>query len=465
MSLTDRSPSGTRHGRRAFLGLTAGTAGLALAGCAPGGSSTPSTSSKAPAAVTTDASSMGDVSLKVMDTWVDKTSMQAQWILKVNAAFTSKYPNIKIKRSTATFDDVNKTLKLKLSDPSAPDVVPANNGWQGIGTYAKSKLILNLDPYAEAYGWTTRIPKTIAMQHQVTTDGSQIGTGSFYGMPISQGGFITIYYSRAKLRKLDLEVPKTFDDFTAALAAAKKGGEVPMMIGTQDQWLSTTTLFAVMDAYADKDKIANFVYGSSGTAADTGMKEATTIYQEWAKKGYLPKNFAGTPGSDAGQHFVDGDGLFYFYYSDSLPFKTTATGNKFGTFLLPTQGPLQATGATNQNFSIAANSKHADAAALYLDFVSSQQAGEIALETGVMPFNGKYTAPDDAGALLQDEVGELNAIAATDGFIPYFDWASPTMLTTLGAKCQQLLAGRTTPDEVVKACQDDYDAFRTSQGK
>ena len=456
-----------RLGRRTLLGLAAGTAALPLVGCAPGGSSAPpggtgSTSST----VNTDPASMGDVTITAMDTWTDKTAMQAQWITQVNTDFQAKYPNITIDRKTATFDDINKTLKLKLSDPSTPDVVPANNGWQGIGTFAEAGLILNLDAYAKAYGWDTRIAKTIAKQHTMSADSNAIGTGAFYGMPIAQGGFITVYYNRAKLSSLGLSVPTTFEEFEAALAKAKSAGEVPMMIGTQDQWLSTTTLFAVMNVFGEKDKIADFVYGISGSAADTGMVEAATAYQKWSQADYLPKNFAGTSGSDSGTAFVEGTGLFYFYYSDSLPFKTTEVGDNFGTFLLPAaSGDLRATGATNQNFSIASRSKNPDAAALYLDYVSSKAAGETAMKTGVMPFLDSFTAPDTAGALLKDEIAELNAVQKTDGFVPYFDWASPTMLDTMGAQTQLLLAGKISSDQLVEACQTDYDAFRTSQGK
>jgi raffinose/stachyose/melibiose transport system substrate-binding protein len=304
------------------------------------------------------------------------------------------------------------------------------------------------------------------MQHQVAPDGSQIGTGSFFGVPMAQGGFITVYYSREKFDKLKLTPPTTFDDFSKALATAKAAGEVPMMIGTQDQWLSTATLFAVMDVFADKDKIANFVYGIGGSASDTGMMEAATNYQQWSNSGYLPKNFAGTSGSDSGQAFVEGTGVFYFYYSDSLPFRSTAVANKFGTFLLPSSGrPLQATGASNQNFSIATKSKNPDAAAAYLDFVSGPEAGQIALKTGVSPFNGEFTAAANTGPLLKDEIGELNEVQKSDGFVPYFDWASPTMLDTLGAQTQLLLAGRTTPAKLVEACQKDYEGFRATQGK
>ena len=52
-------------------------------------------------------------------------------------------------------------------------------------------------------------------------------------------------------------MPTTFDEFKQTLAAAKSAGEVPMAIGTQDQWLSTATLFALMDVFADKVKISD----------------------------------------------------------------------------------------------------------------------------------------------------------------------------------------------------------------
>lgn len=452
--------------RRMFLGLAAAAVAAPLVGCAPGGSAPPAGQESAPADVNTDPGSLPETTITTLDTWTDKTSMQAQWITAVNAAFTAKYPKLTVNRTSATFDDINKTLKLKLSDASTPDVVPANNGWQGIGTFAKAGLIRNLDAYAKGYGWDKRIPETIARQHQVAPDRSQIGTGAFFGMPIAQGGFITVYYNRGKLEKLGKAVPTSFDEFKDTLTAAKSAGEVPMAIGTQDQWLSTTTLFALMNVFAEKQKISDFVYGIGGSAADTGMKEAGAIYQEWATSDYLPKNFAGTSGADSGQAFVEGTGVFYFYYSDSLPFNNTATANKFGTFLLPTGDfPLQATGASNQNFSIATKSTKADAAAAYLDFVSSQEAGEIALKTGVMPFNGTFEATESTGALLKDELAELNAVQQTDGFVPYFDWASPTMLDTLGAQTQLLLAGKITPDQLVDACQKDYDAFRKTQGK
>jgi raffinose/stachyose/melibiose transport system substrate-binding protein len=50
-------------------------------------------------------------------------------------------------------------------------------------------------------------------------------------------------------------------------------------------------------------------------------------------------------------------------------------------------------------------------------------------------------------------------VANDDGLLLYTDWASPTMYTTLQNQYQQLLAGRTTPAEMAKAVQADWENF------
>src|SRR4029453_7031030 len=88
-------------------------AALGLAACAPGsdqpagGSSTPASS------VRTDAAALGNVTLTVWDQEV--RGGQAAQMTQLNAAFQAKYPNIKLKRVSRSFDDLKTTLRLALS--------------------------------------------------------------------------------------------------------------------------------------------------------------------------------------------------------------------------------------------------------------------------------------------------------------------------------------------------------------
>jgi len=115
----DNTHRDARLSRRAVL-TALGLGGAALAGCRPGGTATPPASSQ-PAtggAVKTDPAQLGDVTLRIWDQEV-RGGGKAQ-IEKLNAAFTQAYPTVKLERTTKSFDDLVKTVRLGLSGDNAP---------------------------------------------------------------------------------------------------------------------------------------------------------------------------------------------------------------------------------------------------------------------------------------------------------------------------------------------------------
>ena len=101
----------------------------------------------------------------------------AAYIKKAIAGFEQQYPNVKIERTEQSFDQVMSTLNLRLADPDGPDVATINNGWQSMGTLSKAGLILNLDKYAEFYGWRDQLSPTMLRQLEFTPDGKKMGEG------------------------------------------------------------------------------------------------------------------------------------------------------------------------------------------------------------------------------------------------------------------------------------------------
>lgn len=441
-----------------------GALSLLLAGCAPGGTA-PQAAASHP--VVTDPAKIAKTTISVLDMWPGKTTPDSRFWLDVEAGFQSKYPNIKIKRVTGSFDDVNKTIRLKLSDPgAAPDVAFVNNGWQGLGTMAKAHLILDLAPYAKAYGWDHSLPATVQREQNVSKDGKQIGVGDLYGIPVNQAGIIEVNYNKAKLAKLGVGVPKTLGEFEADLAKAKAAGELPIEMGDLDQLGALVALYALQDVQVPAGDLNDFIYGTgSKTMQQLGMPQAASTLQQWSRKGYLEPHVAGLGSGDAMQKFVDGTGVFAFYYSDALPFKNPAQESKFGAFLLPSStGPAQSgTDATQASFSIASVSKHADAAALFLNYAMGPEAGADAIKEGIMPFLGSYKLPSSTPSYLADEVAISNQLQKSNGFVPYLDWASPTLLTTLGGNAQKLLANKMTPSAFSQAAQADYESFKSKK--
>ena len=258
--------------------------------------------------------------------------------------------------------------------------------------------------------------------------------------------------------------PETYEDFTAALKAAKDAGEVPIALGTQDGWPASATLLALQASVGDGQAIRDFVFAKGADAAASGLEDAAAVYQEWVDAGYFTPDFAGVPSSDALQDFVEGTGLFTFWYSGFLPFADQAQGDGFGQFILPRQdgGALTAVGSSSQNFSVAANTQEADAAALFLDWMASATAGQAAMDNQIIPMFGSFQ-PDTDSPMLNDGIESLNAVTAANGYLPYFDWATPTMLDALTVNLQRMFDGQGTPADLVTAAQANDDEFRATK--
>ena len=441
----------------------AAAASLALSGCTPGASSSGPANNAAPSgAVSTNAAKLGKVSRSVLDYF--SGGDDNAWMKQVVAAFEKKYPNITVDRTSMSWDDVMQALPLKLKSNTPPDIVPANNGWQSLGTLVQGGLVLNLDHYAKAYGWKNRVPQSILAEHEFSPDGKTMGTGSLFGMPVARSSMIEAYYNRALLKRIGAGVPKTFTDFSADLAKAKKAGITPIAMGNVEQVGVTTPLYSVMNALGNQKTIANLIYshGSSSIASkSSGFPQAVATLSTWANKGYFTNDFAGVAVADAAQAFVDGKALFHFDYSGSLPLKP-GQAKEFGSFVLPRNDgkPAVATMSSATNFSISAKCAHPDAAAAFLDFASSPAAAQMATKLGTDPMLDPNVRATGSNPLFADDVANANAVTSHDAGVPYLDWATPTLLQTIEVKMQDLLAGKTNASGVVSAAKTDDDKFR-----
>lgn len=180
-----------------------------------------------------DPSKAGNVTLTVWDQEV-RGGTNAE-LEQLNKEFEEKYPNVKIKRVSRSFDDLKTTLKLALSGNKPPDIVQANQGYPDMVAFVQAGLLMPLDNYAGVYDWNTRYPNTLLNLNRVSADGKQFGTGRLYG--ISQTGeFIGVYYNKEKLADAGIEPPKTWKEFTDSLATLKDKGELPIQFGNLDQW-------------------------------------------------------------------------------------------------------------------------------------------------------------------------------------------------------------------------------------
>ena len=380
MTLT---PTVRRHTRARLL-VAAGAVAL-LAACSPGGGSESGGSTVDPDQVTTDIADVGDVTLTVWDQEV--RSGQDKPLKELNQAFMDKYPNVTIERTSKSFSDLQKQVKLAISGDNPPDVVQANNARGDMGAFVKAGLLRQLDGYADVYGWNDRFPETVRSVSSYTSDGKTFGEGNLYGVPLT-GEMVGVWYNKAKLEELGIDPPQTVEDFEAALQTAKDAGEIPIQFGDLDQWPGIHEFGFVQNLFVPPDDIRKLGFGQAGASWESDEnKQAADTLVDWVDKGYFTDGFNGLGYDPSWQDFAKGKGVFLISGTWLLADLQDAMGDDLGFMLPPTgaTGDQSVTGSTGLPFAITEASEHPDVAAAYLDFITSQDAMAKYSERGRPP--------------------------------------------------------------------------------
>lgn len=370
-------------------------------------------------------------------------------------AFSRAHPNVTVELQVEADNNYNTVLPRLLASDNPPDLAaPADL----IG-YVRDGLVTNLDAYDEAYGWSDEVPSTVLDAGRVA-EGS-IGEGSLYQAGGAAGPIVGVFYNRELAEKVGMtEVPSSLSDLESVMERAKAQGITPIVASNGDG-LVGHLYNLLLAAHMGPQEVLDFVWRKDGASLDTPEAvEATEVLERWADAGYFNGD-ANAINQDASYGmFASGRGLFMFqgtWMTQSLP--ETFDGG-YGVFPMPPleegQGSYSMTGNTLA-FSIAANSDSKDAAALFLDFLTTPEAAAVAEANGY-PSAATENAPEvslDLDATEQIQAG-YSRISADNGFFSWIQNAVPAVNTELPAQLQLVLAGKAEPADVVAELQSAY---------
>jgi raffinose/stachyose/melibiose transport system substrate-binding protein len=431
---------------------------LALfAGCgAPGEDASDDGGSAERSAKKIDVAAAGPVTLTVWDQEV--RGGQRRQIEQLNEAFQQKYPNVTIKRVAKSTTDLNTTLKLAVSSDEAPDVVQANQGRSVMGTLVKGGLLIPLDDYAEAYGWADRYAPVLLDLNRFSSDGSTFGDGDLYGLS-QMGEIVGVFYNRDKVP----DPPGTFAELESQLAEAKSAGDVAISFGNLDKWPGIHEFQAVQNVFSPPDQVRDFVFAREGASFTTPENEdAAAKLQEWAEKGYFgkPDEYNSVSEPDIGVQFAKGKGALLIAGNWQAATVREGLGKNGIFFNMPPgeSGNPTNIGATSFPMHISAKTKNPDLAAAYLDWIAGPDAAKELVATQQIP------AATDATVEMGDPLGQQvkdgwDELVEGGGLTLFHDWSSPTMLQTIGQSFQEMLAGRTSPQDVIGRVQSDWEEY------
>ena len=435
---------------------------VAAAGCgaAPGGGSAGKKSTPVATAAATkpDISKAGNVTLTVWDQEV--RGGQRKQMTELNRQFEAKYPNVRIQRVAKSFEDLNKTLKLAVSGPRAPDVVEANQGRPIMGELVKARLLRPITDYAKVYGWDDRYSPLLLDLNKFSPDGRDFGSGDLYGLS-QMGEIVGVYYNK----KLVPAPPATLAAFEKSLADAKAKGEVPIEFGNLDKWPGIHNFESVLGQTADKQAIRDFVFARPGASFDTPeFRAGAQKITDWVKAGYFNKNFNGTGYDPAWQAFGKGKSPYLIAgtWVTADVVDLIGAGN-LGFMLFPGKDPAKpvSLGGESLPFTITSSAKNPDVAAAYLDFITNANAAKVLVETDNLPaMKNSPAPPSGVAAEIASAWQKLNE---ADGVIPYLDYTTPTFYDDITAAIQELLAGKQDPAQFTAGVQRKFDKWAESR--
>jgi raffinose/stachyose/melibiose transport system substrate-binding protein len=444
---------GWRVGRHRATVVTVGLVAItAVAACGGPGASSPGTSSAAaaPSAVSTN----------VADQAATLTFFSAAGLKGFEQgladAFHAKYPKITVNLQVEADNNYNTVLPRLLASDSPPDVV----GPSDLIGEVKDGLLTNLDSYDKAYGWAAKLPSTVLAAGRVQN--GVIGSGSLYQAGGAAGPLVGVFYNKDLAAKVGMTaVPASIPDLEAVMAKAKADGITPIVASNSDGLVGH--LYALLlGNYMGPQALLDVIWHKPGATLNTPeAKAATATLDKWAKAGYFnPDANAINQDGSYGQ-FAGGKGLFMFqgtWITQALP---KAFDGKYGIFPMP---PNQAGGkqvsmtGNSLGYAIAAKSKNKDAAGLFLDFLSTPDAAQVAVKNGYPALGGTTGAATvslDAAITDQIQAG-YSKVGADNGFDSWLQNSAPAVATEETAQLQLILAGKTTPDAAVTKLQDTY---------
>lgn len=431
----------------AAIGMIAAGA-LLVAGCATSGSGENESESE-PQEVSTE---ITDEEVTLVLAYVDDPPTQA-----LVDGFEEQYPNVTIEPQQTDFGNYITSITRSMSSDDAPDIAQYNPG--AMRSLIPAGEVLDLTAYYDAYGWGDAFPQASLDQLMSDEEAMQFATGSLYAAPGALS-VLGVFYNKDILADAGIDSPpQNVAEFEEALAAVDDNGDQPLSVGGLE--VGGFQLWNVLlNSTGDTQQYLDWVYGAPDATIETdAAAQAAQTMADWVDEGYISPSANATADSDALAAFTAGDAAFFVtgnWYASTIE---DELGDAGGFFVLPRDNPDEPPVASGSSvsYSISSRSEHPDVAAAFLNYMSSAEAGETAIETGFMPVD------TDAGAAAEGTLGEVaeafTPVAENDNIVPFPDFAAPGMIDQLTAGIQGIISDQMEPDQFLTSMQETWTSY------
>ena len=375
---------------------------------------------------------------------------KALWEEVIIPAFQRSHPGIEVKFSPTAPTEYDARLRARLQEGSAGDLVACRPFDASLALYAEGHLErLDGKPGMQYFEPGARVAWQTA------------GGKESFCMPVASviHGFM---YNKAIFRKLDLQAPKTVDEFFGVLDALRRNGVAPLALGTAEQWEASQLVFTNIGP--------NFWRGEAGQKAliegrarltDPPFVEALAFGARMG--GYLGKGAAAQTYAQSRAMFAEGRAAIYPAGSWDIAYFGRAPGLELGVFAPPLRRRGDACYISDHmdlGIGINRKSRNKKDALTFLAWVGSQEFADIYSNrlTGFFTLSNHLIAVRDPVAKQMAEwrrscasTIRLNAQVLHRG--------QPSMESVLWNVNARVLEGSLAPQEAATRLQSDFDRW------
>ena len=373
------------------------------------------------------------------------------WQEKIIPAFEAKHPDIKINFAPSAPTEYNAALNAKLDAGSAGDLISCRPFDTSLELFNKGKLadltdlagMKNFSDTAKA-AWST-------------DDGKKT-----FCVPMASviHGFI---YNKDAFDKLGIAVPKTNDEFFAALDKIKADGTyVPMAMGTKDLWEAATMGYQNIgpNYWKGEDGRLALIKGAQ-KLTDADWVAPFTELAKW--KPYLGDGFEAQTYPDSQNMFTLGRAAIYPAGSWEIGQFNTQAQFKMGAFPPPVEkagDTCYISDHTDIGIGMNAATKHPEEAKKFLSWVASPDFAAIYANALPGFFSLNSTPVKMADPLAEEFVSWRGKCKSTiRSTYQILSRGTPNLENETWVESANVINGTDTPEAAAKKLQAGLDSW------
>ena len=295
--------------------------------------------------------------------------------------FMEMHPHITIERDVFTGADLNTLVPTAMAGGTGPDL--AYYDISEARSVFRAGLFQPLDSFADAYGWRERFFPA-GLQWSII-DGLIAALGLEYE-------FVGVFVNDTLFEQEGLEVPTTLDETLAFCEAAAELGYVPFAHGQNPGWQAYFSFTMPLHNMVGVEFMENLLFNNEGSWTDDDIVRAVEIVtRDMRDAGCFLDDVNGLDWQGQQELFFSGEAMLFPTGTWVVGEILESTEGTFEVSMVPFPAieeggdRIYTTGMGSAYFMSAAT-EHAEEAAMLLDFLFSQEAGEVWIDVaGFIP--------------------------------------------------------------------------------